>query len=374
MIPRFLEQDITKSLFKGKVIVLYGPRQTGKTTLVRQVLANSQEKVLWLSGDEADVRATLSDTNRTTLAGLFGNAKIVVIDEAQRISNIGLTLKIAVDFFPHVQVIATGSSSFELANQIHEPLTGRKKQFTLYPISYGEMVNYDSAFEEKRRLEQRLIFGSYPEIITHPGEEKELLRELSQSYLYKDILSFDHLRKPMVLDKLLQALALQLGSEVKNSEIARFLGIDNETVERYIDLLEKAFVIFRLPSLNRNMRSEIKKGKKVYFYDLGMRNSIINNFNPLELRNDVGGLWENWLILERRKALEYSGRWVKSYFWRTISQQEIDYIEDSEGRFEAWEFTWNNPHKKSIPRSFIEAYPGTITHLVHKNSFEPFLH
>jgi len=365
--------DFSQALFRGKILVLYGPRQVGKTTLVRKVLEKRSENQLWLSGDEADVRRALSDTNRTTLAGVSGKAKIVVIDEAQRISNIGLTLKLADDFLPEVQVIATGSSSFELANQINEPLTGRKKQFTLYPISFTEMVAQESLFEEKRLLERRLLYGSYPEIITHPGEEEELLRDLAESYLYKDVFSFEQLRKPELLFKLLQALALQIGSEVKNAELARFLGVDNETIERYINLLEKAFIIFRLPSLNRNIRSEIKKGKKIYFFDLGMRNYIINNFNPLEVRNDVGGLWENWLILERRKMLEYSRKRVNSYFWRTMSQQEIDYIEDSGGTLEAWEFKWSSKTGRSFPPSFLEAYPGSKTTIIHRDSFEEFL-
>jgi len=373
MIQRTLEMDFSQALFRGKILVLYGPRQVGKTTLVRKVLEKRSENQLWLSGDEADVRRALSDTNRTTLAGVSGKAKIVVIDEAQRISNIGLTLKLADDFLPEVQVIATGSSSFELANQINEPLTGRKKQFTLYPISFTEMVAQESLFEEKRLLERRLLYGSYPEIITHPGEEEELLRDLAESYLYKDVFSFEQLRKPELLFKLLQALALQIGSEVKNAELARFLGVDNETIERYINLLEKAFIIFRLPSLNRNIRSEIKKGKKIYFFDLGMRNYIINNFNPLEVRNDVGGLWENWLILERRKMLEYSRKRVNSYFWRTMSQQEIDYIEDSGGTLEAWEFKWSSKTGRSFPPSFLEAYPGSKTTIIHRDSFEEFL-
>jgi predicted AAA+ superfamily ATPase len=373
MIPRAVEKDFSDSFFKGKVLVLYGPRQTGKTTLVQKVLEDKGEDYLWLSGDEADVRQILTDTNRTSLAGIFGKHRIAVIDEAQRIRNIGLTLKIAADFFPDIQVIATGSSSFELANEINEPLTGRKKQFTLYPVSFSEMAGHDSLLEEKRRIERRLRFGSYPEIVSSPGEEVELLQDLAESYLYKDILSFNKLRKPEVLNKLLRALALQLGSEVKYAELAGLLGIDNETVERYIDLLEKAFVIFRLPSFTRNMRNEIKKGRKIYFYDTGMRNYIINNFNPMDMRTDTGGLWENWLILERMKMLHYKRIRVNSYFWRTLSQQEIDYIEEGGGGLEAWAFTWTGKGKERFPQSFLQAYPGIKASIVDRNNFEGFV-
>lgn len=373
MIQRTIEKDFSDSFFKKKILVLYGPRQTGKTTLVRKVLEGKKESHLWLSGDEADIRQALTDSNRTTLAGLFGKHRIIVIDEAQRIKNIGLTLKIAADFFPEVQVVATGSSSFELANEINEPLTGRKKQFTLFPVSFGEMVHHDSLLEEKRRIERRLAYGSYPEVISSPGEETELLQDIAESYLYKDILSFDKLRKPEVLDKLLKALALQVGSEVKYAELAKLLGIDNETVERYIDLLEKAFIVFKLPSFNRNMRNEIKKGRKIYFYDTGMRNYIINNFNPPDMRSDTGGLWENWLILERIKMLQYRRIRTNSYFWRTLSQQEIDYIEERAGTLTAWEFKWAKKAKGRFPPSFSAAYPGTQLNVVDRDSVEGFL-
>ncbi len=373
MIDRAIEAGFSAAFFQQKVLVLYGPRQTGKTTLVRKVVEQKGHPYLWLSGDEADVRHMLTDTNRTTLAGLFGRYRTVVIDEAQRIRNIGLTLKIAVDFFPDVQVVATGSSSFELANEINEPLTGRKKQFVLFPISFGEMVSRDSLLEEKRRIEQRLRFGSYPEIVSSPGSEIELLQELAESYLYKDVLSLDRIRKPELLRKLLTALALQVGSEVKYAELAQLLGVDNETIERYIDLLEKTFIVFRLPSLNRNMRNEIKKGRKIYFLDTGVRNHVINNFNPMDLRTDAGALWENWLIVERMKKLHYSGVRANTYFWRTVSQQEIDYIEERGGVLEAWEFKWTATSKPRIPPSFLSAYPDSKASTVNRESVDAFL-
>jgi len=373
MIKRFIEKDFSDSFFKKKVLILYGPRQSGKTTLVKKILEKKNEPHLWLSCDEADVRDMLTETNRTSLKGIIGKHRIIVIDEAQRIKNVGLTLQIAIDFFPEVQIIATGSSSFELANHIQEPLTGRKKQFTLFPVSFGEMVNHDSLIEEKRRIEQRLRFGSYPEIVSSPGEEIELLQDIAESYLYKDILSFEKLRKPELLHNLLRALALQLGSEVKYAELARLLGIDNETVERYVDLLEKAFIVFKLPSFNRNRRNEIKKGRKIYFYDLGMRNYIINNFNPPDMRADTGGLWENWLVMERIKLLRYQRLPTNSYFWRTLSQQEIDYIEERNGVLSAWEFKWAEKRKGRFPPSFLAAYPGTHTSVVNRTNVEDFL-
>ncbi len=317
----------------------------------------------------------LNSPTSTRIKDLIAGAQIVFIDEAQRIPNIGLTLKLMVDQIPEVQVIASGSSSFELSAGISEALTGRKFEFRLLPLSWKERSDYFGRLEEHRLLEKRLIFGSYPEITLSQNEEKDLLQELADSYLYKDLLTLDQLRKPAVLEKLLQALALQVGSEVSFQELSRTIRIDNQTIERYIDLLEKAFVIFRLPAFSRNIRNEIRKGKKFYFYDNGIRNAVINNFSPLQSRSDTGALWENYLISERIKKLFYRNPYVRFYFWRTTQQQEIDYIEEHDGELSAWEFKWN-PHAKSrsLPRTFTRSYTPRITDIITPDNYGGFLH
>src|ERR1700744_5065118 len=334
MILRILQAIIKMRLFKGKAILLFGPRQCGKSTLVETMLEGTDH--YYMNGDEADVRETLSNTTSTKLKAIVGKKKVVFIDEAQRIPNIGLTLKLFTDQLKDVQVIATGSSAFELSSKVNEPLTGRKYEYMLFPLSFGEMVHHHGLLTEKRLIEHRLLYGYYPEIVTKPGEEKELLKLLAESYLYKDLLTLEQIKKPILLEKLLKALALQVGSEVSYQELAQTVGADKGTVEKYIDLLEKAFVVFRLPALNKNVRNEIKKGKKVYFYDCGIRNAIINNFKPLSTRTDVGALWENFVIAERMKSLRYQGKDAKQYFWRTMQQQEIDLIEEVEDEMIAY--------------------------------------
>lgn len=373
MIKRMLEKNIVKKFFKGKAILILGPRQVGKTTLVKYLTGRFRDSLLFLNGDEADVREFLTNTTSSALKKIIGKNKVIVIDEAQRIQNIGLTLKLLVENFPSRQIIATGSSSFELSNKINEPLTGRKFEYHLYPLSFHEMSNHTSFLEERRLLEHRLIYGYYPEVVTSSGEEKDILRELSGSYLYKDIFSFEQIKKPMLLEKLLQALALQIGSEVTYQELGRLVGADCVTVERYIDLLEKTFVIFKLPSLSRNIRNEIKKGRKIYFYDCGIRNAIIKSFNPLSMRQDVGVLWENFLISERIKSNHYSNKWVNAYFWRNHAQQEIDYIEEYEGKFHAYEFKWNTKKKAKFSKSFINGYPDSDTEVISTENFDSFV-
>lgn len=314
--------------------------------------------------DEIDVRDMLSDTTSTRLKALFGKKELVTIDEAQRIKNIGVTLKLIVDNLQNIQLLVTGSSSLELTSEINEPLTGRKYEYFLYPIAFQEMVNEDSLMEEKRMLKHCLIYGYYPEIITHAGEEKEILNLLTSSYLYKDLFALEQIKKPPLLEKILLALVLQMGNEVSYRELGQIVGADNETVERYIDLLEKAFIIFKLTALSRNLRNELKKSRKVYFYDNGVRNAIIKNFNPLSLRQDTGALWENFLLSERMKTNHYSGQWVNSWFWRTHSQQEIDYIEEYEGRLHAYEFEWNPSAKVRFPKTFLNAI--TLTNFSFK--------
>lgn len=374
MIPRIIQQEIEKNLFKNKVLLLIGARQIGKTTLLKQVLQNCTEKSLWLNADEYDVKRKLENaTTSTQLLQLFGNAKLIVIDEAQQVEDIGLKLKLVIDTNPELQIIATGSSAFELLQKSNEPLTGRKKEYYLYPISFSEMVSHTSLLTEQRLLENRLIYGSYPEVINNPGNEKEVLKEITNSYLCKDVLRYDGIKKASVIDKLLVALALQVGSEVSYNELAKTIGnINSATVEKYIDLLEKAFVIYKLPALSRNLRNEIKKGKKIYFYDNGIRNAIINNFNPLALRNDKGALWENFLISERMKKNSYNKHYCNTYFWRTFDQAEVDYIEEYDGALHVFEFKWKTNNKK-VPASLLNSYTVNTTAIVDTDNYGGFI-
>lgn len=324
---------------------------------MNHITSGMDQPVLNLNCDDPEVRLLLTDINSANLRLLIGNFKIISIDEAQRVENIGLVLKRIVDSYPEVQVLASGSSSLRLKDSINEPLTGRKYEYTMYPISSGELYETFGLLHTRHMLESRLIFGSYPDVLTHGEEAKELLRTLADSYLYKDILELDEVRRPMVLQKILVAIALQLGSEVAYNEIARTVGSDPKTVERYIDLLEKCFVIYTLPCLSRNMRNELKKTRKIFFYDNGIRNAVIQNYAPVSLRTDIGALWENFFITERIKYNSYRRRHVNYYFWRTTSQQEIDLIEESDGEFTIFEMKWNEA-KASVkfPQSFIDTY------------------
>ncbi|MGY3213968.1 ATP-binding protein [Mucilaginibacter sp. HD30] len=372
MIIRQLQSAIKARLFKGKALLIFGPRQCGKSTLVEAILEG--EEYLHLTGDYADVREMLSNTSTGTLKNIIGKYKILFIDEAQRVENIGLTLKIITDQIKDVQVIATGSSAFELSSKVNEPLTGRKFEFMLYPFSFGEMVAHHNFIKEKGMLNHRLIYGYYPEVVSAPGGEKDLLKLLAGSYLYKDLLMLEQVKKPVLLEKLLKALALQIGSEVSYNELAQTIGANKITVEKYIDLLEKAFVVFVLPAMNRNMRNEIKKGKKIYFYDCGVRNAIINNFNTIDSRTDAGALWENFIIAERMKFLRYHQNDARLYFWRTTQQQEIDLIEEHEGGvLKAFEFKWGKTQKVRFPQTFTENYPGAETSIISPDNLEDFL-
>ncbi|AQQ71837.1 hypothetical protein SMSP2_02216 [Limihaloglobus sulfuriphilus] len=372
MINRHIQSDLENRLFSGKAIVLMGPRQVGKTTLIDMV-CGSRKDVLYLNGDEPDIRENFSDITSDELIAIIGSNKIVVIDEAQRIKNIGLTLKLITDKIKHVQVIASGSSSFELASNIKEPLTGRKTEFKLYPLSYAEMVKHHGLIKERRLLEQRLIYGYYPEVVTAAGDDaRNTVNELADSYLYKDLFILNDIKKSYVFEKLVQALALQIGSEVSPHELSRLIGVDKNTVNKYLDLLEKAFVVFSLPSLARNVRTELRKGRKYYFYDTGIRNAVINNFASLAQRADVGAIWENFLIAERRKLLDYKRIRHKMYFWRTTQQQEIDYVEERENRFHAFEFKWNPSAKARISKTFTRAYPDSETAAISRENYEDF--
>ena len=357
MIRRQLQDVIEARMFAGKAIIVIGARQVGKSTLFNMVLEGRKESALQLNCDEPEVQEMLSAMNTQELKLLIGQNKILVIDEAQRVENIGMTLKRITDNFPDVQLLVTGSSSFELQNKLNEPLTGRKFEYHLFPLSTGELLNAQGLLSVKQTLESRLIFGSYPDIFNHQEDAKDLLYNLSNSYLYKDLLNLESVRRPALLGKLLTALALQVTSEVSYNELAQTVGTDNKTVEKYVDLLEKCYIIFKLNGFSRNLRTELKRAKKFYFYDNGIRNAILQNFAPLALRQDVGALWENFFISERIKANQYCGRYVNSYFWRTTQQQEIDYIEECDGQFSLFEMKWNPKRANTqFPNTFLTAY------------------
>ena len=372
MINRVLQKNIQKKLYKKKVIILIGARQTGKTTLLKN-LFQRKTNALWLNADEHDIQQMFKNNSSTRFKNIFGTKKIIIIDEAQRIKDIGLKLKLIHDEMPEYQIIATGSSAFELVNRINEPLTGRKWEYNIFPLSFGEMVEHHGFIDENRLLHERLIYGYYPEIVVNPDEKKELLKQLIDSYLYKDILMWHRLKKPEKLVKLLQALAFQVGSEVSYNELSSLIGIDNQTVEKYIQLLEQVFVVFRLPAFSRNLRKEIKRGRKVYFYDNGIRNAIIANFNILELRNDKGALWENFLISERMKYLHYNNIWANSFFWRTKDQQEIDYIEEKDGKLYAFEMKWNHKKTPKLAKIFATTYPNHEYNIINPKNYEEFI-
>lgn len=373
MIERLLQTNIEKRLKDIKAIILFGPRQVGKSTLMDLMNEKLTQPVIHWNGDQSDIRNMLQNPTSDFLKTLIGNAKTLIIDEAQRIENIGIAIKLITDQIKDVKVIATGSSSFDLANKIKEPLTGRKWEYQLFPLSFEEMVNKNGFLEERRLLEHRLIFGYYPEIVTNPGDEIERLKNLTESYLYKDVLQWENIQKPEKLEKLLTALALQMGNEVSYNELSQLVGIDNLTVEKYIKLLEQSFIIFKLNGFNRNLRNELKKAKKIYFYDNGIRNAILNNFNQLNLRDDVGKLWENFLISERMKTNSYHLKNYKTYFWRTHAQQKIDYLEESDGKISAYEFKWNNRKKAKIPKSFSNEYHPEIEKIITKDNFHEFI-
>lgn len=373
MIERLLKEQINKKLWRGKVIIIVGPRQVGKTTLLRMLTKDSDRRVLVWNCDEPDVRRKLTEPSSTALGAETSEADLILIDEAQRVQNIGITLKLLVDNFPDKQVVVTGSSAIELSNSINEPLTGRKYEYVMFPFSAEELIREFGATDERRLLERRLLYGSYPEVVNHPGEERETLTNLVSSYLYKDIFSFQDVRKPEIIEQLLQALALQVGSEVSFNELGRTLGLTSITVQRYIDLLEKSYVVFHLRSFSRNVRSELKKSRKIYFYDNGVRNALLGDYKPLDLRNDIGGLWENYLISERMKHNAYNAFYGKSYFWRTQQQQEVDYIEDYDGVLHTYEFKWSSTKQPRLTETFAKNYPDHTFTIVNPDNYQDFV-
>jgi len=370
MIKRTLSQKLAAHFFKGKAIILLGPRQVGKTTLIKDLL--SSEEYLFLDGEDPAGRNMLEGASTTKQLTINGKHRIVFIDEAQRIADIGITLKLITDQFKNVQLLVSGSSALEINNNTQESLTGRKFEYHLYPISWQELEENLGYVETSNQLEERLVYGMYPDVINNRSNAYEVLKQLASSYLYKDVLSLAGIRKPELLEKLLKALALQLGNEVSYNELANLLGIDKITVSRYIDILEKSFIIFQLNSFSSNQRNEIKNNRKIYFYDNGIRNMIINNVNPLELRADKGALWENFLIAERIKIQAYHALYSNNYFWRTIQKQEIDFIEEFSGKIKAYEFKWRSGGRNKIPRTFLEKYHAEGT-VIDKENFRTFV-
>jgi len=370
MYIRTLSDTIENKIGKGKAIILIGPRQVGKTTLIKSLIKG--KKHLFLDADDPTVRSILNKPNTEQIRSIISSNKIIFIDEAQRIPGIGLTLKIITDQFKDVQLFVSGSSAFDLSSELNEPLTGRKWEYELYPISWEEFENNHGYLVSEQQIENRILYGFYPDVLNNPGEEKDILKQLVNSYLYRDILAYSNIRKPEVLEKLVQALALQIGSEVNYNELAQIVGVDKNTISNYIDILQKGYVIFKLNSFSRNLRNEIKKNKKIYFYDNGVRNMVLGNFNSLELRQDTGALWENFLISERLKQNSYKNRYTKMYFWRTKQQQEVDLVEENNGIITGFEFKWNAKKKLRLPRTFVNEYNATEK-IIDRNNFREFV-
>lgn len=377
-IKRDIDSFLKKRMFGGKTLVVYGPRQAGKTTAIENYLAENglEAETLTLNGDEPADREALADISSSRLKLLIGRKKVLFIDEAHKIANIGLVLKRAWDMVKDVQVIASGSSSIELANQVEEPLVGRKFEYTLMPFSFAELAEESSPLDEMRELERRLIYGSYPDVVTHPGDEMDRLRELGKGYLYKDILKYGEVKRPELLDRIVSALAFQIGQEVSYSELAQTCGTDDKTIVRYIDILEKAYIIRKVPSYARNLRNELKKSKKIYFNDCGIRNYVIGDWRPLERRGatEVGHLWENYLVAERAKWRLVHEPDTREFFWRTAQQQEVDLVEAGISKLRGFEFKWNAKNAKvKLPKTFTNAYPESECYCVTRENVVEFL-
>jgi uncharacterized protein len=370
MYSRILENIIKDKVYKGKAIVIVGARQVGKTTLINKILEG--EDFLFLDADDPTIRNLLLNPNTEQLRTILANNKIVFIDEAQRIDGIGITLKIITDQFKEVQLFVSGSSSFDLGNQLNEPLTGRKWEYELFPISWEEYEKTIGFVKSEQQIENRLLYGFYPEVLNNPGNERGILKNLVNSYLYRDILAFSDIRKPEVLEKLLQALALQMGSEVNYNELAQIVEVNKITIQKYIEILEKSYIVFRLNSFSKNVRNEIKRNRKIYFYDNGIRNMIIGNFTQIDLRLDKGALWENFLVSERRKQNLYKDTFANMYFWRTKQQQEVDFVEEKEGVITGFEFKWKAKKNERLPETFIKAYNAN-TEIIDKGNFRKFV-
>lgn len=359
MIKRVIEERVNNALAKKKAVTIMGPRQVGKSTLATSVIPQDA-KILEINGDNTDVRTMFVNVDEAKMRILIGNRNFLFVDEAQKIENVGNMLKIVAEKFNDVRIVVTGSSAFKLAAAVNESLTGRKREFKLYPFSFKELADHTSVIDEQRMLDHRLIYGYYPEVVTSPGDEKEVLKELIDSYLYKDVMEENNIAKPDKLVKLVQALAFQIGSTISANELAGLVGVDAKTIERYLDILEKSYIIYTLPSYSKNQRNELKFSRKVYFWDMGIRNGVIGNMAPVTLRSpeELGHMWENFIITERIKRNEYAGRtFVKHYFWRTQQKKEIDLIEIEDGVMTGFEIKKKEGKRVSAPSSFTEAYP-----------------
>lgn len=370
-LPRLTYPLLKSQLYKGKTILLFGARRTGKTELIRKLV--EEEKGVYFNAEHKQVRDQFSTTNTTKLQDLVGNHKLIAFDEVQSIEGAGLVLKVLHDFFPKVQFIATGSSAFEMQNDIGESLLGRSRKYILYPISMKELTESYGKIDATARIENILRYGMYPEVLMLPEEEKKTeLNNIISNYLLKDVLLLGAMKRPDLLLEILQLLAFQIGNEVNLNELSNKTNTSIPTIQRYLYFLEQSFIIVRLGALSRNLRNEIGKSRKYYFQDLGIRNAIINNFNPLRLRNDVGQMWENFCVMERIKKNEYDRRHVNKYFWRTYDQKEIDYLEEIDGNLNAFEFKWDNRTTKP-PKTFLEAYPGSTYKVISKENLQEFI-
>jgi len=373
MIERKVLKRFESKLFKNKALLIFGPRQVGKTTLMKNFYQSFDGEKQYLDCDILRDKNFLTDINPQAIKPLLGGCKLLCIDEAQRVSNIGLSLKILIDNFPEMQIIATGSSSFEIANQVNEPLTGRKYTFMLLPFSTSELWKHHGGVREHNELENRLIYGFYPEIVLHSEDAVGRLYELTGSYLYKDIFEHKAIRNPQLLNHILKALAYQVGSQVSYNEIAQLTKSSPKTVESYVYLLEQCFVIFRLHSFSRKLRNELSKSVKIYFYDNGVRNALISNLNPLSMRDDVGKLWENYLVSERKKHLLQVQSKAESYFWRTTQQQEIDYLEIIDNQINTFEFKFSANQKARLSKTFSNNYPNHTFQGIHNENYWEFV-
>jgi len=374
-INRKIEESILQHLDNNnEIIVVYGARQVGKTTLINKVLERTNFKILKINAEELKYNVLFSSRDLLKMKNLVETYEVLFIDEAQTIENIGINIKILHDALPKLKIILTGSSSFDLSNKIKEPLTGRTKTYMLYPLSFIELSSLFNTFELQEHLNESLVFGTYPKLYNFTSKKEKIahLNELASSYLYKDVLAFTKLRHSNKIYDLLRLLAFQIGSTVSVHELSKSLKISSETVERYIDLLEKAFVIFRLSGFSRKLRKEIKKQDKIFFYDLGIRNSILNNLSDIEDRTDIGQLWENFLIIERKKHLTYNELYKEMYFWRTYTGAELDYIEEYDGKLDGFEFKWGNKKPKA-PKSWLENYKNATYNIVNRTTFLDFI-
>lgn len=374
LIPRFIQSEVIKKIEPNKVVVLYGARQVGKSTLITEIMRAVSYDALYLSGEDSFVQSWLSSQSIENLKSHISGKELIIIDEAQKVPHIGINLKLIVDHIKNIRIIATGSSSFELSDQVGEPLVGRKWQFMLYPVAQMELNQMEALHETQARLETRMLYGSYPDVITHENveEKREIIQSIVDHYLYKDLLAFDEVRKSQKIVDILKLLAFQIGREVSLNEIGSAIHLNSRTVGRYLDLLEKVFVIKRVGGFSRNLRKEVTKNARYYFYDNGVRNAIINNFNDIKTRDDVGMLWENYLFMERMKKQEYYKLYANNYFWRTYDQKEIDLVEEREGSLFGYEFKWS-PKRTRVPREWIEMYHNAHYEVITPENYLKFI-